>query len=270
MKNIDKQIIMSYTSFKEKIINNLASYNYWGDGTFKGKSYKHIANITGRGKKDVILEIIKRDGVEIDKFRKPHPNAHHLNSSQIVCYEFFRPLINNKDNMVKALEIMEIPSCTFITDNAEFEKEFVDGEGTNFDFCLPLGPQENLYVEVKYTEQGFGLCKDDENHKQKFEKFYKDRINNSFCIKDDLKGKIDFEQMRKHYQLFRNTLQIQSPSDYVVFLFPEENSIAKKQFNDFKEQYLSSSGCQNVKGVYWESLIPLMSNLFKDKFFFYV
>ena len=261
---------MSYILFREMVINHLASYNYWGDGTCRGKSYKHIANIAGRKKEDVILEMIERDGVEKDIFRKPHPYAHHLNSSQIVCYEFFRPLINNKDNMVKALEIMGIPSNSFITNNAEFEKEFVDDEGTNFDFFLPLGPQEDLYVEVKYTEQGFGVCKDDKTHKQKFEKIYKDRINKSFCIKDDQKGKIDFEQMRKHYQLFRNTLQIQSPSDYVVFLFPEANSIAKKEFNDFRKQYLSLDGCQNVKGVFWEDLESVMSNRFKDKFFCYV
>lgn len=266
----NKQILMSYNSFKKDVCAHLAKYNSWGNGTFRGKTYSHIANIEGKQKDDVVLEIIKSDGVEkTDMFSKPHQYAHHLNSSQVVCYEFFRPLIDHKNDMLKAIEIMGIPSNAFIDFNAEFEKKFDDGEGTNFDFYLSANKTNNLYVEVKYTEQGFGTCDDDERHRLKFENTYELLINNSPCIKEDLKKEIDFIQMQKCYQLFRNVLRIKNDSDYVVFLFPEKNSIAKTQYENFRDRYLSSKGKQNVIGVYWESLTGLMSNHFKEKFFFY-
>ena len=264
----NKQLLMSYNSFKENVCEHLAKYNSWGNGTFRGKTYSHIANIEGKYKDDVVLEIIKSDGVtKTDMFCKPHQYAHHLNSSQVVCYEFFRPMIDNKDDMLKAVEMMGIPSNAFINFNAEFEKEFDDGEGTNFDFFLSA--KNNLYVEVKYTEQGFGTCDDDERHRLKFENTYKPLIYNSPCVKEELKKEICFTQMRDCYQLFRNVLRIKNDSDYVVFLFPEKNSIAKTQYEKFRDLYLSSKGRQNVKGVYWESLTGLMSQRFKEKFFFY-
>ena len=266
----NKQLLMSYNSFKEDICEHLSQYNLWGDGTFRGKSYPHIANIEGKQKDDVVCEIIKSDGVEkTDMFSKPHQYTHHLNSSQVVCYEFFRPLIDKKTDMFKAIKIMGIPSDSFMNFNAEFEKEFDDGEGTNFDFYLSANQTHNLYVEVKYTEQGFGTCDDDERHRLKFENTYKPLIYNSPGIKEELKKKICFTQMRDSYQLFRNVLRIKNDSDYVVFLFPEKNPIAKTQYEKFRDLYLSSKGRQNVKGVYWESLTGLMSQHFKEKFFFY-
>ena len=263
---------MTYSTFKKIVCGNLAKYNQWGAGTFRGKDHDHIAKIEkGKRREDVVKEIIESDGVETDLFRKPHQYAHHLNSSQVVCYEFFRPLLDKdkKSELAKALEIMGISSDAFINTNAEFEKEFDDGEGTNFDFFLSADKLHNLYVEVKYTEQGFGVCKDDEPHKQKFSNTYKKLIDESWCIKDSQKGIIDFLQMRKYYQLFRNTLRVQNDSDFVVFLFPEQNTIAKSQFEHFRDTFLSEKGRRNVKGIYWENLVELMSDDFKKKFFSY-
>lgn len=269
----NKQLLMSYNSFKTKVCEHLAKYNFGDPGTFKNyeKTYPYIVEIKGKKKEEIVLEIIKRDGVEkTDMFCKPHQYAHHLNSSQVVCYEFFRPLIDNKGDMIEVIDTMGIPSNAFIDFIAEFEKEFDDGEGTNFDFYLSANKTNNLHVEVKYTEQGFGKCDDDERHRLKFENIYKPLIYNSFCIKEDMKKEIRFEQMQKCYQLFRNILRIKNDSDYVVFLFPHENSIAKGQFESFRDTYLSSKGKQNVKGIFWENLTGLMSKHFREKFFFYV
>lgn len=268
----NKQVLMSYNSFKADVWKNLSKYNSWGPGSFGGKDHSHIANIEGKRKEDVVLEIIKSDGLDqTDMFCKPHKYAHHLNSSQVVCYEFFRPLIDEKDKMAKAMEIMWVPSDLFISFEAEFEKEFDDGEGTNFDFFLSSNnKRNNLYVEVKYTEQGFGLCKDNKTHEQKFERTYKTLIETSPCIKEEKKENITFSQMREYYQLFRNTLRIQNDSDYVVLLYPERNTITKAQFERFRDVYLSPNGCKKVKGVFWESLLCVMSQRFKEKFFFYI
>lgn len=264
---------MSYKSFKDKIIEHLTkSYNDKSNwGTYKGKRYGHIMNVAdGEKKIDVIKRIIEVDGVNPDKFIKPHLYANHLNSSQVVCYEFFRPLIDDDENFLKLFEIMNIPSENFRGfKTAEFEKEFKDEDGTNFDFFLSNNGN-NLYIEVKYTEYGFAKCKNDDSHKKKFEDIYKKPIEDSRCIKDDKKQNIIFAEMQKYYQLFRNTLKIKGDNDYVLFLFPKENTIAKAQFDDFSKTYLSKEGMQRVKCLYWEDLTSLMSKSFKNKFFFYV
>lgn len=272
--NIQNQILMSYNKFRSNVIEHLAaSYNKWGAGFFKGKKYSHIANVEGRDKKDIVKQILKEDGVESDLLdpKKIHKCAHHLNSSQIVCYEFFRPLKTNVCKRDKVLGKMNIPSASFAkVDIYEFERVSDLGDGTTFDFSLSSNKNCNLRVEVKYTEQGFATCKDDDTHKQKFNDIYKKLIKNSFCIKDYKKGDIEFPEMRKYYQLFRNVLDIKNPTDYVVFLFPRENSIAKYQFEDFRDNYLSEEGHEHVKGVYWEDLAEFMSENFRNKFFFYL
>lgn len=262
----NKQIIMSYNSFKNNVYEHLAKYNGWKTGYFKGKPYDHIVDIDGKTKEEIVKTIIEEDGVCPKEFRKPHMYAHHLNSSQVICYEFFKPLIENKDNMSKVVNKMEIPFQISNNFEAVFEKEFENGDGTNFDFFLSDN-KHNIYIEVKYTEQGFASCKNDENHRKKFKDIYRNRIKDSFCIE---KNEIDFTQMRKYYQLFRNVLQIQKETDFVVFLFPKENSIAKKEFEDFRDTYLSEKGKNNVKGVFWEDLTDFMSSTFKEKFFFYI
>ena len=115
--------------------------------------------------------ILREDGVEIDLFEKPQQYAHHLNSSQIVCYEFFRPMLN-ADRTAK--EILK----RFITERSisahkgvlmgRFEYLPDPDEYTNFDFYLE-GNDVKIYFEIKYTENGFGKCDKDQKHKDKFE-----------------------------------------------------------------------------------------------------
>ena len=95
----NKQIIMSYNSFKNNVYEHLAKYNRWKTGYFKGNPYNHIVDIDGKTKEEIVKTIIEEDGVCPKEFRKPHMYAHHLNSSQVICYEFFKPLIENKDNI---------------------------------------------------------------------------------------------------------------------------------------------------------------------------
>ena len=264
---------MSYNKFRSDVIEHLEGYNKWGKGTFKGKVYPHIANVEGKNKKDIVKQILNEDGIESDLLdsKKIHRYAHHLNSSQIVCYEFFRPLKTDVCKRDKVLGRMNIPSSSFAKlKDFEFERISDLGDGTTFDFSLSSNENCNLRVEVKYTEQGFATCKDDDSHKQKFNDIYKKLIRDSFCIKDSIKCAIGFSEMRQYYQLFRNVLAIKNPTDYVVFLFPRENSIAKSQFEDFRDNYLSEDGREHVKGVYWEDLAEFMSKNFRKKFFFYL
>lgn len=270
MDNNRPETHMTYDSFLSDVKKHLGKpeYNKWGAGSFNGKdNYQYIANLNGRNKIDVVLEIIKSDDVPIDLFRKPHRYAHHLNSSQVVCYEFFRHLLDN--DMSKALETMGLPYENLIGMTAQFEKVFGDKEGTNFDFYISYNGNQ-VFVEVKYTEPGFGICEYDDNHKKKFKDIYKDRILKCPYIKEELKCSIDFPQMRKFYQLFRNTLRAEKDSDYVVFIFPKRNTTVLSQFENFCTNYLSQEGLLHIKSVFWEDLKDYMSDSFRKKFFFYI
>ena len=175
--------------------------------------------------------------------------------------------------MQPVLKAMGVNEALFQGAKAEFEKVFNDGEKTNFDFYLESTNQKNhLYIEVKYTEQGFGTCKNDDSHKNNFEKVYLKGISNSICLNDNakkMKGKKDFPIMRKNYQLFRNILRVNSNNDYVVFLYPKANSIAESQFNKFKEKYISKQMSSHVLKAHWENFKQLMSPRFREKFFEY-
>ena len=215
---------MSYTDFKKKVIDHLVAYMPEGGkpGKFNGKGeYPHIVEIPGKSQREVIETILKGDGVsEVAEFKKPQQYAHHLNSSQVVCYEFFRPLLKKSKGrllvddelMQPVLKLMGVPETLFLGATAEFEKEFNDGEGTNFDFYLESPDRKShLYIEVKYTEQGFGRSRQDE-----FNDIYLSLIASSICLNEEAKKMLSTSSspiMKKHYQLFRNTLRIKSKND---------------------------------------------------------
>lgn len=281
MNNND--IIMSYTDFKKRVIDHLVAYMPEGGkpGKYNGKGeHPHIVEIPGKSQREVIETILKGDGVnEVAEFKKPQRYAHHLNSSQVVCYEFFRPLLKKSKGrllvddelMQPVLKLMGVPETLFLGATAEFEKEFNDGEGTNFDFYLESPDRKShLYIEVKYTEQGFGTCEDNKSHRDKFKNTYLSQIANSICLNEEAKkmrSTSSFPIMKKHYQLFRNTLRINSENDYFVCLYPEENTIAESHFVHFKDEYISPNMASHVLKVHWEDLGTRMSKPFKEKFF---
>ena len=279
---MDKDTFMSHSEFVKKVREHLAGYMPVGGvpGTFNGRTYSHIVKIPGKGQKYAIEAILRSDGMEeVGEFKNPHRYAHHLNSSQVLCYEFFRPLLKKvgdtlvarDSEMQKVLGAMGLPAGAFLGAKAEFEKEFDDGEGTNFDFYLESADgKSRLFVEVKYTEQGFGTCEDNKSHRNKFKNTYLDLIENSVCLNETAKRMrttSDFPIMRKHYQLFRNTLRVRNQNDYVVFLYPKANTIAEYQFKHFKEEFISKEMTAHVLGVHWEDLKASMRQRFREKFF---
>lgn len=280
---LNKDTMASYNNFKKSVLGHLEQFlpKEGKPGFFNGKGhYPHIVEVPGKSQMEVIERILLSDGIEdVAEFRKPQRYAHHLNSSQVVCYEFFRPLLSSQEGklvikdeeMQRVLNVMGIPFAPFVGATAEFEKEFDDREGTNFDFYMesPDG-ESHIYVEVKYTEQGFGTCENNKSHRNKFKNTYLDLIENSVCLNETAKRMrttSDFPIMRKHYQLFRNSLRVRNENDYVVFLYPKANTIAEYQFKHFKEEFISKEMTAHVLGVHWEDLTASMSQRFREKFF---
>lgn len=267
----------SYLQFKNCVIEHLSKDNPqpWGIYDRNGKPYSHIVYIPkGKSQEDVIRQILKKDEVNPDFFTSPHRYAHHLNSSQVVCYEFFRNLITDekrvKKELVACLNSMGLPGNSFANGYAEFEWVPFKEENTNFDFFIHgTNPVQKIYFEIKYTEQGFGPCKNDDTHKQKFKTIYKDMIENCACLS---KKPTQFdENWIKNYQLFRNVLRITKDNwqnEYVVFLFPKMNKTARTHFETFKRNYIDPAYCNHIKEIFWEDL-TFMTDVFRKKFFFY-
>ena len=63
-------------------------------GLYQGRPYCHILFVEDDKQNEAIKKNLLK-GVKSDMLAKLHTDAHHLNSSQILCYNFFRPLITN-------------------------------------------------------------------------------------------------------------------------------------------------------------------------------
>lgn len=242
-------------------------------GNWQGKGcYHHIlkfeesANKTQnrKNKYKVVCEKNVIPGVLTDKFamKDMHKYAHHLNSSQVLCYNFFRPLItiNNSptDELVQLLEKQGIKISRSAICSFEYcpDKE----EKTQFDFHIHDGDIE-VFFEIKYTEYGFGKAEKDDEHKKKFATIYEKYLNELYC----LKSKPYFDEFADHYQLYRNTIRITDKNKYVVLLYPEANKKANSEASEFcgkmKEEYKD-----NILCLYWENIVEKDSELYRKYF----
>ena len=152
-----------------------------------------------------------------------HSDFHHLNSSQALCFNLFFPLLmpvgEGLPSIVKILGLTGTPIA-----GARFEFEPDRVEGTNFDFTIPLDTGSRIYFEVKYTENGFGSAKADDEHLFKFQNIYQprtsDRFEASYCTAAGF---------LKNYQIVRNLWHLDlTAGDTAVFLFPRANGALKR------------------------------------------
>lgn len=263
---------MSYTKFKEKVLDKLADYKKNvlkieknGIFRYRGEEYskEHILPIPfGKSIQNIVKEynVLKcLKGMDFLIEKDLHRYAHHLNSSQLMCYNFFRPYIIKKgsktspnNDLIDLLsKYIAINQC----DNAECHFEYVqggeyDGEGTNLDFYLRSGETE-VFFEIKYTEEGFGKCKNDESHKEKFKNVYQGLISDCDAIKKPVQFDDEF---RKNYQLFRNSIRAKDKNKYVVFIYDENNIYCEKQLKEFRENYITDKYKIHIIGITWQEL----------------
>ena len=233
---------------------------------------------------------------------KVHKGARHLNSSQIVCYNFFRPLITvDSDNprcgkagekLIQLVEeylginISKEALCIFEYEDEKTKNEFKaygkirpKGEESQFDFFIKDGKVE-IYFEIKYTEANYGgwVPKKDNpdaiaNHCSYVEKGYKPMMEKSLYFTKECKEAMratdekDFAASKnffnKQYQLFRNALRADS-SKYSVFIYPEANPGPELEFNKFKTNLVD--GQNHIIALKWERLKPYMSEEFINKY----
>lgn len=291
---------MDYNDFNNYVLNHLEKYKRDVLRIEKKGVYKYKGEVIRKGhilpldsslsaieaKKQVVKEFNQLNCIKEQPFLiegNLHRYAHHLNSSQLMCYNFFRPYIKEKggiysptQDLVNLLCLHNIKFC--LSDNAKCQFEYVNqesewtDENTNFDFYIESGGKR-IYFEIKYTEKSFGNCKNDKYHKDKFEGKYKDfkdgykeKIKNCPAIKEE-KRNIEFNgDFCKNYQLLRNVIRVTTPEIFSVFVFDERNDNISTHFESFMNNYISEDYKNNVIAITWQELVENLKSCHREQF----
>lgn len=233
------------------------------NGVFKygGKDYYHDHILPGTAKEYNIIEQYRNDFYSSEYSNISfHKYFHHMNSSQAMCINFFYPLI-------KEQQLDLIPSILNISgdvvynhEHTCFEKESELEKGnsrkTNFDFYLNLNSGIKLFFEIKYDEREFGKGQKNLEHKQKFRDTYWPELEFHSAIKDCFKNEDSFLD---NYQIMRNLIHI-NPTNYVIFIFPEENLKIKKQAMLAKKDMIKTGWENHFILLTWEDLMNKMDS----------
>ena len=280
---------MKYNKYKEEIIKHLVEYKenklkVKEEGKYRGALKPHILPLDEtKPKKEAREDVVKCYNLlecvrKFDFLLKDnlHIYAHHLNSSQIMCYNFFRPFVDKEmqEKLIKLLKDNEVDiditqdiECRFEYENKEKEwddEQTGNSKKTNFDFYVGAGKKE-VFFEIKYTEQAFGDYKKEEieRHRVKYRDFYKEKIEKCPAIEP----KIEFgEVFRKNYQLIRTVIRVTDHNKYAVFVYDERNENTCNQFKHFKDEYISDEYKGNVIGITWQKLLEGLDSIHSEQF----
>lgn len=238
-------------------------------GCWKGvtkDSYTHILPLD-REKKPRMARIkaiqdylgIKIDKKFLSKKGSLHQYAHHLNSSQLLCYMAFRPLLTDDYHPTAAMRtllasitknsinISEEAQCDFeYNDDMKWEQKN-EPEGTSFDFHISDIDKHEYFFEIKFTEDGFGKAKKDDEHERKFNEVYLGKI------KDVLNKEVTLDEGLKYYQLFRNIIRGDSDKKTIVLITDNNNPATKYELEMFQEKYMADSKV-NVIYLTWQEV----------------
>jgi hypothetical protein len=206
---------------------------------------------------------------------KLHRYFHHLNSSQALCINLFCPMIFEKrlDYFPQFLNLKM--SQPYIP---AFEKDGIEktGRRTSFDFHLQDSESNEIYVEVKYSEDGFGRAKNDDEHRRKFHETYLPLVKASRYLTSQCSEEKTFLE---HYQVLRNLVHI-GPAANVVFLFPSANEPVENEAAFAREYFLNPEGRKKFHIVHLESFVAFLNDKseepwgeyyqdFREKYCFY-
>lgn len=210
---------------------------------------------------------------------KYHRDACSLNSSQVMCINFFWKFFQKEgyeEVLLSALRKcgLDISADTQIT-NAIVEYEPDSKEGTNFDFYMILSNGQHISMEIKYTEAEFGgisryTSGDPTKYGKKWETVYSSIVaqspylhnggtckngypclfygctNPGQCKESDNCGIFRFFI---DYQINRN-IALASQGSYVLFLTPKANVT----LNSGRE-YIESLENSYIRNLYWEDIV---------------
>ena len=254
---------MKYKEFKKIVIDNMPENPIPGLWQGKGAPRKHILGNPSSPKEraDLINKYSLLPNVPLVDSGTIHLHhcAHHLNSSQIMCYNFFRPMIEGfdgvmyhpKDALIKLLE--KKVGAELEQENSVCNFEYIDKskDNTNFDFYFKSN-QIEVFCEIKYTEERFKPSSAKDPH-ERFESVYKPMIDKAKDIFAN--GSISESVFNtKYYQLARNAIRATSSGKHVFFICPRSNENLMNQFDQFSK-CLTDEGRKRVKLITWGEIV---------------
>jgi hypothetical protein len=181
---------------------------------------------------------------------KLHKYFHHLNSSQAFALNLFFPYFEQGASLA-LLEAMGTPG-----EFAGWQPEHVADatEGTNVDVMWFNPRGTKTFCEVKFSEQEFGVAKDDRRHHQKLEEIYRPVLAGQ-CAPELLEPPAFFSK----YQLLRNVwLAARDTDSSVVFLVPRANSALWPQLAPFIKK-LAPPLARRIHAVAIEDVLAALS-----------
>lgn len=249
-------------SYANLIKPHMVAYkkNMWpnfADGCFHSLPMPHI--LPAGNEDENLLPPFRNDFLDYEKRKGLQKNRHmyfsHLNSSQAMCFNYFFPLWRLR-KLDQLFQIFNISPFNIDYDNCSFEKESSVEHGdyrkTCFDYYITGGEKVpiNIFIEVKYTEHGFGAAKADTEHIDKFQKVYHPYIMKKQNV---LSHAITQEEFFENYQILRNLINIDGNS-YVVILCPKGNDPVVRQAQNAYD-FLKKDYEKYFKIIFWEDLI---------------
>lgn len=256
---------MNYTEFKQLVIKNMPENPIPGLWQHKGQPRPHILGNPSSPKEKA--ELINKYSLlpnvpPIDCHTiHLHQYAHHLNSSQVMCFNFFRPLIDNFDGKMyrpkdSLLNLIGIELDHKIDPHsAVCNFEYIDDkkENTNFDFYFRQEDIE-VFFEIKYTEEEFSRKSSAKNSHVQYESIYKPMIEQAKDI--FIEGAINEKDFNtKYYQLARNAIRAISSEKHVFFICPKNHEKLVQQFKEFSASCLTEDGKKRVSLITWEKIV---------------
>jgi hypothetical protein len=116
---------------------------------------------------------------------------------------------------------------------------------------------DGVFVEVKFTEAGFGTAKADAKHLKKLETIYRPRLQDKIHA-DALDPAVFFA----NYQLLRNVAYASAPA-HIVFLLPRANDKLHKGI-EFLREVLRPPIKERVRVVYLEEALQSLVDMIPE------
>lgn len=140
-----------------------------------------------------------------------------MNSSRAPAFDLLAPFLRDGRVDRRLLRALGVAPDDY---EGHFETVADADEGTRFDFYMQTGSGRRIFLDVKVSESGFGICADDEAHREKLKRHYRPHLNEHLDAKwlEPAAFFANYEVLRKISYLGRYA------DSGVVFIFPKGNA----------------------------------------------
>ncbi len=147
--------------------------------------------------------------------------------------------------------LLELLHCEDgVYEYGEFEK--VSGiDGTNFGFYMQLKSADQIFFEIKYTENGFGKVQDSEKYQRKYEEVYKEQLAGKIRP-----GVDEYSILPDNYQLLRNISNVDAQrDDLLIIICPKGNGKLHQEFEYVMDHVVVPDLHEKIRLLTWETIL---------------